>query len=85
MDVVIGANDLLLTNLTGHPSIVVACGADKSRDIELPGVVKLTAAAYQESKLLHVGHELQAAMPPKPARPPLDEWESKIAEKAADE
>ncbi len=85
VDVVIGANDLLLTNLTGHPSIVVACGADKSRDIELPGVVKLTAAAYQESKLLHVGHELQAAMPPKPARPPLDEWESKIAEKAADE
>ena len=87
VDVVIGANDLLLTNLTGHPSIVVACGADKSRDIELPGVVKLTAAAYQESKLLHVGHALQTAMPPKPARPPLDAWVAKMTadENAADE
>lgn len=72
VDVVLGGNDLLLTNLTGHPCIVVACGADQVRDMQMPGVVKLTAAAYQESKLLQVAGLLQARMPPEPARPPLD-------------
>ena len=74
VDVVLGGDDLLLTNLTGHPSLVLACGEDSARDIALPGVVKLTAAAYQESKLLRVGASLQALLPPSPARPPLDEW-----------
>ncbi len=74
VDVVLGGDDLLLTNLTGHPSLVLACGEDTARDIALPGVVKLTAAAYQESKLLRVGASLQALLPPSPARPPLDEW-----------
>lgn len=73
VDIVLGGDDLLLTNLTGHPSIVVACGTDKDQDRELPGVVKLTAAAYREQWLLHVGELLQTAMPPTPAQPPLDQ------------
>jgi Asp-tRNA(Asn)/Glu-tRNA(Gln) amidotransferase A subunit family amidase len=74
VDAVLGSNDLLLTNLTGHPSLVVACGSDKAGDIELPGVVKLTASAYQESMLLEIGVALQQALPTKPSRPPLDKW-----------
>ncbi len=77
VDVVLGGNDLLLTNLSGHPSIVVACGADEADGIKLPGVVKLTAAAYQEEKLLHVGNALQHALPISPAKPPLDMWLAK--------
>lgn len=77
VDVVLGGNDLLLTNLTGHPSIVVACGADESRGIELPGVVKLTSSAYRESVLLAVADALQKALPPTPGRPPLDDWLAK--------
>ncbi|MEM7476854.1 MAG: amidase [Planctomycetota bacterium] len=80
VDVILGGNDLLLTNLTGHPSIVVACGSDKSGEIELPGVVKLTAAAYREQHLLHVGHALQQALPPLPSRPPLDAWVERISD-----
>lgn len=75
VDVVLGADDLLLTNLTGHPSIVVACATDQPEQGDAkPNVLKLTAAAYQESKLLHVGRLLQRAFPPTPARPKLDEY-----------
>ncbi len=63
VDVVLGGEDLLLTNLTGHPSIVVACGTDTADGKEMPGVVKLTAAAYREEVLLNVGKALQRAMP----------------------
>ncbi len=78
VDVVLGGNDLLLTNLTGHPSIVVACGADDSDGTPVPGVVKLTAAAYREERLLHVAKLIQTAMPPTPSQPPLDEWLAKL-------
>lgn len=99
VDVVLGGDDLLLTNLTGHPSMIVACGADqievrsqledqsesdqettdeadrpKRMEIAVPGVVKLTASAYREANLLHVGAILQRALPPRPSQPSLDDW-----------
>lgn len=78
VDVVLGGNDLLLTNLSGHPSIVVSCGQVESRGVPVPGVVKLTAAAYREERLLHVAKLLQRAMPASPAQPPLDAWLGKM-------
>ncbi len=102
VDCVVGANDLLLTNLTGHPSLVVACGTDeitvrervesasqtldkqqpgegererepetKTSKVAVPGVVKLTAGAYQEAMLLSIGAWLQQTLPPKPSQPAL--------------
>lgn len=75
VDCVLGGSDLLLTNLTGHPSIVVSCGTEQSNAESgigpMPGVVKLTASAYREDQLLHVGHFLQHAMPPRPAAPQI--------------
>lgn len=97
VDCVIGASDLLLTNLTGHPSLVVSCGSDEiqiriqkpkqqtddrdsssdeqkteSKGVSVPGVVKLTSAAYRESTLLGIGAWLQQQMPPTPLKPQLD-------------
>ncbi len=73
VDVVLGGDDLLLTNLTGHPSIIVACGSDTTENgAALPGVVKLTAAAYREETLLHIGSAIQRALPPQPLQPNLD-------------
>ncbi len=73
VDVLLGGNDLLLTNLTGHPSLVIACGSDELADgTKVPGIVKLSAAAYREELLLKVGQALQQANPPTPSRPPLD-------------
>jgi len=71
VDLVLGGNDLTLTNLTGHPSLIVQCGSETVREKKTPGVVKLTAAAYREDVLLHVGKAIQASMPPDPNAPTL--------------
>ena len=71
VDVVLGGNDLTLTNLTGHPSLVVHCGSETVRERQVPGVIKLTAAAYREDILLHVGKAIQMALPPEPKSPEL--------------
>ncbi len=69
VDAILGGDDLALTNLSGHPSIVVSCGSQPVAGHPAPGVVKLTAAAYQESILLHLGQLIQTALPPTPMGP----------------
>jgi Asp-tRNA(Asn)/Glu-tRNA(Gln) amidotransferase A subunit family amidase len=72
VDVVLGGDDLALTNLTGHPSLVVALGSERGQSqTPRPATVKLTAAMFRESPLLAVGAALQAGLPPVPARPDL--------------
>lgn len=73
VDLVLGGNDLTLTNLTGHPSLIVHCGSETVREKKVPGVIKLTAAAYREDLLLHVGKAIQTALPPNPNAPTLSE------------
>ena len=73
VDLVLGGNDLTLTNLTGHPSLIVHCGSETVRDKKVPGVIKLTASAYREDVLLHVGKAIQMALPPNPNAPTLSE------------
>jgi len=75
VDVVLGGDDLLLTNLTGHPSVVIACGTDSSvTGSPVPGIVKMTSAAYREDVLLHVATAIQTAFPASPTRPPMETW-----------
>jgi Asp-tRNA(Asn)/Glu-tRNA(Gln) amidotransferase A subunit family amidase/Asp-tRNA(Asn)/Glu-tRNA(Gln) amidotransferase C subunit len=73
VDLVLGGNDLTLTNLTGHPSLIVQCGSETVRDTKVPGVLKLTASAYREDVLLHVGKAIQMALPPNPNAPTISE------------
>lgn len=70
VDFLLGADDLTLTNLSGHPSLIVALGSEEppGRAIR-PATVKLTAAMYHESTLLSLGQALQTAFPRKPDRP----------------
>ena len=71
VDVLLGADDLTLTNLSGHPSLVVALGSDEVKDqAARPATIKLTAALFREAELLSIGQALQAALPPTPDRPP---------------
>lgn len=66
VDVLLGADDLVLTNLSGHPSLVVALGSREVKDQQpRPGTVKLTAAMYREAILLNVASRLQQAIPPR--------------------
>jgi len=72
VDVLLGADDLSLTNLSGHPSLVVSLGTDEPPDqAARPAVIKLTGAMFQEATLLAVGQAVQSAIPPTPDRPKL--------------
>lgn len=67
VDVLLGDGDLVRMNLTGHPSLVVACGRDATLD--RPNTVVLTARYFAESTLLAIGAWLQATNPPSPLMP----------------
>ncbi|MBS3818579.1 amidase [bacterium] len=53
-----GGNNLLLTNLTGHPAVVVPNGFDEEGN---PTSISFIGNLYQESKALRVAHAFQNA------------------------
>ncbi len=55
VDLYVGGNDLLLTNLTGHPEIVLRNGFAKRNGKEVPTSITFTGRLYGESELLAVG------------------------------
>jgi len=86
MDVVLGGDDLLRTNLTGHPSMIIRCGTqnldartraenDKTENPDTPPrfgprTIKLTAKFFGDAMLVAVGKTIEAMMPPEPIMPP---------------
>ncbi len=73
VDVYIGpsleGDNLLLTNLTGHPSLTLPTGL---ADDGLPTTITLTGRLYDEATLLALGRTFQAETDFHLARPPLD-------------
>jgi Asp-tRNA(Asn)/Glu-tRNA(Gln) amidotransferase A subunit family amidase len=62
VDLYVGGNDLLLTNLTGHPTAVLPNGFRKRNEgSELPDSIKFTGRLYGETELLAVAHAYQQA------------------------
>jgi Asp-tRNA(Asn)/Glu-tRNA(Gln) amidotransferase A subunit family amidase len=61
VDLYVGGNDLVLTNLTGHPTVVLPNGFRKSGEIELPSSIAFTGRLYGETELLAVAHAYQQA------------------------
>jgi Asp-tRNA(Asn)/Glu-tRNA(Gln) amidotransferase A subunit family amidase len=62
VDLYVGGNDLVLTNLTGHPTAVLPNGFRKSAgDREVPNAIKFTGRLYGEAELLAVAHAYQQA------------------------
>jgi Asp-tRNA(Asn)/Glu-tRNA(Gln) amidotransferase A subunit family amidase len=61
VDLYIGGDDLLLTNLTGHPCVVLPNGFRKTGDNETPTAITFTGRLYGESELLAVAHAYQEA------------------------
>jgi len=73
VDLYIGGNDLFITNLTGHPTICLPNGFNKSKDgIETPTAVTFTGRLYGETDLLTVAHAYQQATGFHLKRPPMD-------------
>ena len=71
VDLYVGGNDLLLTNLTGHPTVVLPNGLRKSGEVELPSSITFTGKLYGETELLAVAHAYQQATGHHLKRPPL--------------
>jgi Asp-tRNA(Asn)/Glu-tRNA(Gln) amidotransferase A subunit family amidase len=72
VDLYVGGNDLVLTNLTGHPTVVLPDGFLKASDAELPRSITFTGRLYGEAELLAVAHAYQQATGHHLRRPPLD-------------
>jgi Asp-tRNA(Asn)/Glu-tRNA(Gln) amidotransferase A subunit family amidase len=81
VDLYVQGNDLLLTNLTGHPSVVLPDGFRKVGDVELPGSIKFTGRLYGETDLLAVAHAYQQATGHHLRRPPMDKVTPENADK----
>ena len=61
VDLYLGGSDLLITNLTGHPTICLPAGHQKSGENFRPFSVTFTGRLYGESELLAVAKAFQNA------------------------
>jgi Asp-tRNA(Asn)/Glu-tRNA(Gln) amidotransferase A subunit family amidase len=68
----IGGRDLLLTNLTGHPSVVLPNGFGKEGEVEHPTSLTFTGKIYGETDLLTVANAYQQATGFHLRHPPMD-------------
>ena len=72
VDCYVGGNDLLITNLTGHPSVCLPNGFTKTGDVEVPTAITFTGQLYGETELLAVAQVYQNATGHHLKRPPMD-------------
>ena len=66
--------DLAITNLTGHPSVVFPMGFRDRDGRALPGSIVLTGRLYDESTLLAVARAFQQATGDHLKRPPIERY-----------
>ncbi len=66
--------DLAITNLTGHPSVVFPMGFRARDGRDVPGSVILTGRLYDETTLLAVARAFQHATGDHLKRPPLERY-----------
>jgi Asp-tRNA(Asn)/Glu-tRNA(Gln) amidotransferase A subunit family amidase len=74
VDLYVGGGDLLITNLTGHPTVVMPNGLRKQRDseVETPISITFTGRLYGETELLAVAKAYQDATGHHLKRPPME-------------
>jgi Asp-tRNA(Asn)/Glu-tRNA(Gln) amidotransferase A subunit family amidase len=72
IDCYVGVDDLTLTNLTGHPTVVVPDGRRRGSETDQPGTVTFTGKLFGESELLSLAHAYQQRSGAHLRRPPLE-------------
>jgi Asp-tRNA(Asn)/Glu-tRNA(Gln) amidotransferase A subunit family amidase len=78
IDAYVGGDDLVLTNFTGHPTVVVPDGEREGSRTGQPGTITFTGTLFGETKLLALALAYQQASGAHLKRPPLE----KLAEAA---
>jgi len=61
IDAYVGGNDLAITNLTGHPSVVLPNGTVGAEEKQSPPSITFTGKLYGEAELLAIAHAYQGA------------------------
>jgi hypothetical protein len=69
-----GGQDLAITNLTGHPSIVLPDGFAVRNSRDEPGSITFTGRLYDETTLLALAHAYQRTVGSHLKHPPLDRY-----------
>jgi Asp-tRNA(Asn)/Glu-tRNA(Gln) amidotransferase A subunit family amidase len=72
IDAYVGGDDLTLTNLTGHPTVIVPDGTRRGSESEQPGTVTFTGKLFGESELLALAHAYQQRSGAHLRRPPVE-------------
>jgi len=72
VDMYVGGNDLVLANLTGHPTVVLPNGTRNRDGVETPRGLTFTGQLFGEADLLAVAEAYQRATGFHLARPPMD-------------
>lgn len=73
VDAYVGGDDLVLTNFTGHPTVIVPDGDRPGSASSQPGTVTFTGQLFGETKLLALAHAYQQAGEAHLKRPKLAE------------
>lgn len=73
VDAYVGGDDLVLTNFTGHPTVIVPDGDRPDSKSGQPGTITFTGKLFGETKLLALAHAYQQASGAHLKRPLLEE------------
>ena len=85
VDLYVGGNDLVITNLTGHPSVVLPHGFSDNNGRPGPGSITFTGQLYGETPLIAVASAFQKAVGDHLKRPPIDRFLAEEPERIAKE
>jgi len=72
VDAYVGGDDLTITNMTGHPTVVVPDGDRRNSMTGQPDTITFTGRLFGESALLGLAHAYQQASGAHLRRPPLE-------------
>jgi Asp-tRNA(Asn)/Glu-tRNA(Gln) amidotransferase A subunit family amidase len=85
VDAYVGGDDLLLTNLTGHPTVVMPNGVRERDGAAVPRSITMTGRLFGETELLALAHAYQRATGHHLRRPPMDKLVPEPPEPAGNE
>ena len=74
IDVMVNMNDLLHTNFTGHPSVVMPISYRERNDVKTPRPVVFSGHLNDDERLMAIAAKFQAKITAQTEQPPLDKW-----------
>lgn len=78
VDVMVNMNDLIHTNFTGHPSVVMPIGYREREGTKSPRPIILTGHLNDDERLLAIAGVFQSKITAHQEHPPLDLWLEKF-------